>query len=195
MEDKRKPLWKRWWVWLIALIVIIVIASCSSGDQTTEPTQPEESQEVTQPEPEPEPDEAEEVVGEPTQKVVEEEDVELIEGAEGEDLSNKAFEQLVLTILQDNFEGLAEVELVQEEETFYITSTDIQFTLELADVLEGKPSAIADWDFLVDSFRELSEAVEDLLPGYWLSVRNPVNPDNVILIVSDGVVIYNFTDE
>ena len=124
---------------------------------------------------------------------------EVVEGepeeVEEELQDNEALEQLALAIMQDNFEGMADIEFVQEEKTFYITPTDPAFTVEVVNAFEGDPGALEGWNGLVDSFKGMSETMGETLPGYWISLRNPVNLENVLLIVSDGSVIYNFIED
>jgi hypothetical protein len=48
------------------------------------------------------------------------------------------------------------------------------------------------WDDLVDNFVLMSESITESLPGYTISLVNPANTDNTLLMIIDGVVIYNF---
>ncbi len=108
---------------------------------------------------------------------------------------NEALEQVVLKLLQDNFEGMADIEFVKEDETYYITPTDPAFILDVANSIAGDTQSLEDWNNLVDSFKSMSESTQEMLPDYWYSLRNPANPDNLLLIASNGYVIYNFIEE
>jgi hypothetical protein len=112
-----------------------------------------------------------------------------------ESKDNEALEQVVLSLLRDNFGDSADIEFVKEETTFYITPSDPAFILEVANMISGGSQSTEDWNNLVESFRSMSESSQEMLPDYWYSLRNPANPDNLLLIVSNGYVIYNFMDE
>jgi hypothetical protein len=152
---------------LVCVVVFIFLAVGSSGDD----------------------DEPARAVDVPSEAVEEPEEV-----AE-EQQNNEAFEQVVLKLLQENVGDTTDIEFVKEDETFYLTPTDPAFILELADLMAGKTQTLEDWDYLVDSFKSMSERSQEMLPDYWYSLRNPANPDNLLLIVSNGYVIYNFMDE
>jgi glucan-binding YG repeat protein len=152
---------------LVCVVVFIFLAVGSSGDD----------------------DEPARAVDVPSEAVEEPEEV-----AE-EQQNNEAFEQVVLKLLQENVGDTTDIEFVKEDETFYLTPTDPAFILDLADLMAGKTQALDDWDYLVDSFKSMSESSQEMLPDYWYSLRNPANPDNLLLIVSNGYVIYNFMDE
>jgi hypothetical protein len=150
---------------LFCVVVFIFLAVGSTGNDEEPAAEPEEV-----------------VVDEPEEVVVEQQD-------------NEALEQAVLKLMQDSFEGTADIEFVQEEETFYITPTDPAFILDLVDMGAGESHALEAWDSFVDEFKVMSETMGETLPGYWVSLRNPANPDNLLLIASDGSIIYNFIED
>lgn len=99
--------------------------------------------------------------------------------------------ELALPILQDAFKGSASVEYIQDTNTFNITPTDAEFINEMLLLVEGDASILEDWNVIVKNTRYLSEQ----LPGYTISLLNPANTDNTLLMVYEGVIFYNFTDE
>lgn len=102
---------------------------------------------------------------------------------------------LTLGILEDNFEGIADIELDKENKIFYITVTDPAFILEILNALEGDTEALKDWEFLVDTAKDLSESISENITGYSIQYLNPANTENTLLMVQDGVVLYNFIDD
>lgn len=121
---------------------------------------------------------------------------ELVEEVEEETFPDKQeLEQELLNIIRQSFEGTAEVELIEEEETFKITPTDPALSADLIAAYEGDPNALEEWEFLVEAMKGMSANMEPMLPGYWIDFRNPENPENSILVVEDGVVIYDFIDD
>jgi len=128
-----------------------------------------------------------EVVEEP----VEEENVE-VEPKEEVATDIETLEQNALSILEENFEGTADVEFVKEEETFYLTPTDPTFMSELMDTVNGQAYAVESWEALVENQIGFSESMKELFQGYRIAIRNPANPELSLLVVSDGVVLYDF---
>jgi len=102
-------------------------------------------------------------------------------------------EQSILNIMQENFEGMADVELV--DQTFIIIPTDPLIISDLSRAADGDPEAIADWQYLVETTQEASFNMKSNLPGYWIDIRNPANPENSLLIIQDGIVLYDFLDD
>jgi hypothetical protein len=152
---------------LVCVVVFVFLAVGSTGDDDEPAKAVEEPQEAA--------DEPQEAADEPQ--------------------DNEALEQVVLGLLQDSFEGMADIEFVKEDETYYITPTDPAFILDVANAQDGGTQALEDWNNLVDSFKRMSENSQAMLPDYWYSLRNPANLDNLLLIVSDGYVIYNFIED
>ncbi len=104
------------------------------------------------------------------------------------------YEQAVLEILEENFSEIAKIELDSKEKAFFITATDPAFIIEAISAMEGDVTAINSWNNLVESFETLSKGIKETLPGYVLSLKNPVDETKIILMVVDGFVIYNFLD-
>lgn len=126
---------------------------------------------------------------------VEVDDIEDIKETEFDDANIESLEQFTLAILEDNFEGIAEVEFIKEKETFYLTPLDPGFMAELEDEISGHDYAIGGWESLVESHKQLSHTLSEMLPGYWLTIRNPADPELLLLIIEDGVVLYDFMDD
>lgn len=101
-----------------------------------------------------------------------------------------AMDEAILVILQDNF-GKENVTFDKELMTFSIVPADEGFLTELAAALEGDADAIESWNTMVENFVSLSNSINDLGSGYILSITNPTNPDNTLLMVMDGIVFYD----
>ncbi len=104
-------------------------------------------------------------------------------------------EQGILAILEENFMGIANIELDSEREAFAIIPIDPDFTIELAYALDGNPQAIQSWNSMAENIRYLSEKIEMTLPGYAIELRNPANVENTILMVLDGYILYDALNE
>lgn len=166
---------------LVIIVIFIFLAVGSTGNDEEPIAEPEEVEDID-----------DEVIEE-TDEAVEEVD-EAIEEVEEEALPDKeVLEQELLNIIRDSFEGIGNVELT--DETFIIIPTDPMFSSELLAAYEGDPIALEDWEFVVESMKGMSMSMEPMLPGYWIDLRNPENHENSILIVEDGVVLYDFIDD
>ncbi len=160
---------------LFCVVVFIFLAVGSTGNDEGVADEPEVVEEVV------------------VDETIEESD-EAIEEVEEETLPDKEeLEQEVLNIIRESFEGFGEIELV--EETFIIIPTDPAISAELLAAYEGDPNALEEWEFLVESMKGMSSSMEPMLPGYWIDLRNPENTENSILVVEDGVVIYDFIND
>lgn len=105
------------------------------------------------------------------------------------------FEDMQLVIMQNNFESVASVELNKESKFYTIFPTDPGFSLELLQMHTGIKDD-ADWKELVDSTIYMSESTQGLLGnGYSIAILNPENRDNVLLVVTDGIVVYDAFNE
>lgn len=107
------------------------------------------------------------------------------------DKDNKeSLEQITLGILQSSYSN-ANVTFDKEMKAYTILPTDDSMMLAITMVSNGGMKD--DYNLLVDGFVELSKEIEKTLgSGYILSMNNPANPDNTLLMVMDGIVVYNF---
>ena len=102
--------------------------------------------------------------------------------------------QAVLSILQKGCAKIGTVHYDESQEAYIITPTDSAFIGDLEYVLDSGDAA--SWNELVDSFAELSGKISETVgSGTSIAMANPVNTNNVILIITDGVVVYDAVSE
>ena len=91
--------------------------------------------------------------------------------------------------------GMMNVEFSQADKTYYLYPTDPMIIDEIHNlVVYGY--GMENWDYMVASLVELSEAAQQVVgDGYNIMFMNPVNAENVLVIVQDGQVIYDAADE
>ena len=100
----------------------------------------------------------------------------------------------VLNILQKGCAKIGTVHYDESQEAYIITPTDSAFIEDLGYVLDSGDTT--SWNELVDSLAELSGKVSETVgSGTSIAMANPVNASNVILIVTDGVVVYDAVSE
>ena len=133
------------------------------------------------------------------QKAQEEADQRAKDAEEAEKLvtdTKSVEEDMLFEVLKDSMEGTGDVSFDRENKTFIITPTSEDFGTEFLMMVSGAKSD-QDWNFMVDSFEELSRTIQDALgDGYALTMANPSNSENVILVIIDGVTVYDvFKDQ
>lgn len=100
--------------------------------------------------------------------------------------------QSSLKVLRDSFDGVADIAVDENLKLFSVIPTQTAFINDLLDIINKDATALASWSKTVDSFKDVSKSVSNILPGYSIALANPVNNDNVLLTVYDGLVVYNF---
>lgn len=132
---------------------------------------------------------------EPLEEVAEEVDIPVKEIEIPDTESQKLLEDMAYDMLVDNFAGMAEIEFNDELKVFFVIPTDPGFTSEVLMVMDGS-LPISEWDTMVDSMISLSSSFTDLLgEGYGLALANPINPENTIVLVADGILLFDIMDE
>lgn len=107
---------------------------------------------------------------------------------------NVDHKQAVLNILQEGCSKIGTVHYDESQEAYIITPTDSAFIEDLGYVLESGDTT--SWNELVDSFAELSGKISETVgSGTSIAMANPANTSNVILIIADGVVVYDAVSE
>lgn len=103
--------------------------------------------------------------------------------------------QAVLNILQEGCSKIGTVHYDESQEAYIITPTDSAFIEDyLGYVLDSGDTT--SWNELVDSFAELSGKISETVgSGTSIAMANPANTSNVILIITDGVVVYDAINE
>ena len=113
-----------------------------------------------------------------------------------EQIKSKASnEAILLTQLQKSFEGVADVSFSSSKKMFTITPTDSDFKTAILAMLSGTVTK-DDWNDMTENIRTMSQAMQEKYgSGYVISVLNPENTENTLLMVKDGNVTYNFADK
>ena len=140
-------------------------------------------------------DEVEDEVVEVVEDEVEEAEVEFEEVEVEDELSRDQSIRLVEIMMSESFEETGEVGYSILEDALVYTPTDPQFTIEMAQMMLGTLDR-SSWDGMVESFRELSGTISDLVDeDLGIVIMNPENDELVILMVRDGVVEYDFMED
>ena len=111
------------------------------------------------------------------------------------EFTDEEMEETVALYLDSQLEAF-NVTFNKEEKTFSFDFADVSVALALSDI-ENDQRVADSWQTIADSIVILSDdAVGEMLgTGYSLVVKNPINASLNLLMVQDGFVLYNFTDE
>ena len=100
-----------------------------------------------------------------------------------------------VSIMQDNYEGQADVYYDKENDAIAIKPTTEDFEEAVIAVLDGDASE-SDWHTLTDSIDDLSKTVyEDVHIKTPIAIVNPENTDKVLYASYDGTTLYDVMDD
>ena len=142
----------------------------------------------------------EESVKEEKVEVVEEKEDTVVEEIEEEveevEYSREDRVFIAHVMMADAFSSMAEVEYDSSADMLTIFPTDEGFTMEIFYMMLGHEESIRDWDILVESLTELSSSISGIVDeDIQIAILNPEDSDKVLLLVQDGFVLYNFSDD
>ena len=142
-----------------------------------------------------------EVVEEKEETVVEEVEEEIEEIDEEEEVEEAEYSRedrvfIAHSIMVDTFSSMSEVEYDSSADMLTIFPTDERFTKEIFYMMLGHEEYIRDWDVLVETLAELSSSVSDIVDeDIQIAILNPEDSERVLLLVQDGFVLYDFSDD
>lgn len=99
--------------------------------------------------------------------------------------------EIMLSILQENYSALADVEYNETMNAFNITPTSDKLIVSISLLLACESDTTA-WTTITDSFDDLSASLsEESDVPYTINLMNPVNSDKILYSVMNGVTIYD----
>ena len=103
-------------------------------------------------------------------------------------------EEQVLSILEENFDQFGKVEFNKEHKNYTIIPTDPNLVSEINLIAAGVFPT--DWDYMAESFVELSNSLTNQLGSeYSVSLTNPANHENILILVRNGVLLYDVQND
>lgn len=109
---------------------------------------------------------------------------------------NATMENSMLVIMKNELKDYANVEFDKTTNTFLVIPTDNDMINAIVILSNDTNNAtlLPNWNNIIDSMKVASATISESLPGYNLSLINPLNQENTLLFINDGEVIYNFVD-
>ena len=99
-----------------------------------------------------------------------------------------------LELLKESFATSGSVRFDKEMKLFLLTPYDTSIT-ESAILVRDSGLLRDDWEAMKAAFAVLSETVYETLPGYGIGIVNTSNTDNLLLVLLNGVTVYDVTEE
>ena len=93
--------------------------------------------------------------------------------------------------IREAFNETVDVKIDYDLESFVITPFDESFADEVLLAMEGDPDYLNTWEFFVGGMIALSETVSGMGVDYGILIVNPTNPENALLVIHQGNVLYN----
>ena len=159
---------------VVGLFILMLIIGACSDPAVVEP-EPEKEEVAAKPAPKKE---------EAPKKDLEEKSVEEAVGEPTKD------EKQMLANFKENFQD-SEVTFNKEAKVYQIELKGDQMIMEIGQMVNGTRSKDS-WYSLVDSTVTVSNNMSGFLgEGYSVALTNPANKENIILLVRDGIVLYD----
>ena len=96
---------------------------------------------------------------------------------------------LILEVMKKSYKDVAKIEYDKNTKTIKIIPIDENFMLEALQAKNGKKEYISSWNIIVDELVKSSKSIDK---SYSLTMHNTLNDDNILLMVQDGLVLYNY---
>lgn len=100
--------------------------------------------------------------------------------------------KLQLQILRDNFKGVANIKYKKKEKIIEIVPINKSFMIEAQMAYNGDQYYLSIWNDLIKNLQTISRNINN--KNIMICVVNNLNAENYILMIADGIVIYNFVE-
>lgn len=199
---EKKPIFKKWWFWVIVVLFIGAYGNSTKDKEEkavnksenieTEKEVPTNKSEDTKPKENVAKINKDDTVNIEKETVVNEEDLDLTDAE-----IDAMMMELLKASLDNSYEGIANVNYLEEHNAFTLSLIgETAEAVSMVTLYYDEPVYKESWQYMVDGFVELSKSVKDnYKSGFSFHILNPLNEDNVLLSVTDGVVFYNIADE
>jgi hypothetical protein len=192
----KKQVFLTWFITgFVFFVIFLVMVVSQQGDAQEKPVveksgNPTETVEESTPEPKTET--VEESTPEPKIETAEESTPE--PSVQQDEVDEDVMVDLGLLLMRDSFHDFADIEADKALGSYKIIFTDDSIITAINLLSIGDESLIESWDDMVESLRVTSKTVYETTE-YMVSIANPHETDNIILILMNGIVVYDFMDD
>lgn len=130
----------------------------------------------------------------PTEEPTEEPTIEPISTAEPivDRQTKKVTTSAAVKILEEAYKGMAIIKYDVGMDVISITPLDNNFTLGVLYAKDGDSECLKNWDTIKGNLVEISKLMDDNIV---ITIVNNMNTENTLLMVSNGVVLYNAAED
>lgn len=97
----------------------------------------------------------------------------------------------IMQTMENSFGDMMDIEYDEKEKIFNMSVIDDDLALAIAMSMSGEMS-LSYWNDFVDSVANFNMTMGE---GYSITLENPANPDKIILVITEGVVLYDAISE
>lgn len=106
---------------------------------------------------------------------------------------DKANIELVLNAFETGFQGIATVKYNEKNNSVDLTPIDPQVMVDIYEAKQGNQLCLTYWNDLVMSLTSTSRV--SFCKGITICLVNSLNTEKMVLVIKDGVVLYNEVDK
>lgn len=99
---------------------------------------------------------------------------------------------LQFQILKDEFKGVADIKLKKSEKIIEIIPVDKSFMIEAQMAYDGDQVALNNWNEIIKNLKIISKNMSR--KDITICIVNNLNTENYILMIANGIVLYNFIE-
>ena len=99
---------------------------------------------------------------------------------------------LQLKVLKKNFDEIADIKYKDKEKLIEIIPTNSSFMYEANQAYNQDQEALIIWNQLIENIKGISKEIDD--KEICICIVNNINTENYLLMIMDGIVLYNFVD-
>lgn len=104
--------------------------------------------------------------------------------------NNRLTIDVAVSILKKSYDGIATIE--KDNEIIRITCNDKSFIYEVMAAKNGDKQKEREWEKIEENLKETSRNIDASIT---IVIVNPENTNNLLLVITDGITIYNYVTE
>lgn len=176
---------------ILATMLVLMVGGCVPQKEETVEVSKEEVVESTKPEPEPE-----KPVAPPVETPKQDENTTIPELVPELKSNQTEEKQATLELLQTTFEGDFIITYDEHNNIFLFMANNSLLVDEISMILMGQVTPDV-WNEMAEEFRLMSETISKSIndPSVGFIILNPFEPDLALLMVQNGTILYNITED
>lgn len=176
---------------ILAMLLVLMVGGCVPQKEEVIEAPKEETVESTKPEPVPE-----KPVAPPVETPKQKESIPIPELVPELKSNQTEEKQATLELLQTTFEGDFVITYDEYNNIYLFTANNSLLVDEISMILMGQVTPDV-WNEMAEEFRLMSETISKSIndPSVGFIILNPFEPDLALLMVQNGTILYNITED